>query len=219
YGDRVRVLEAGAHSIELCGGTHVSALGEIGLLNVVTEGSIGSNLRRIEAEAGATPIDRLRATRQTLSDASEILGVGSADVVDAVLRQQQELKTLRSELERLNTAAAVGRAGELAAAADEGIVVAQIEGVDRDGLRELAVAVRDEGVALVVLGAVIESGGAALVSAADPEGGFDAGAVLGDAAKMVSGGGRASRELTIIGGKDGSAVGEALDHVRANLAG
>jgi alanyl-tRNA synthetase len=218
YGDRVRVLEAGTNSIELCGGTHVSALGDIGLLTVISEGSIGSNLRRIEAAAGSAPIDRLRTTRQTLRDASEILGVGTADVVDAVQRQQQELKSLRSEIERLNTAAAVGRAGELAAGAEDGIVIAQIDGIDRDGLRELAVAIRDEGVALVVLGTVIESGGAALVSAADPGGRFDAGEALGDAGKMVTGGGRPNPELTIIGGKDGSAIGEALDHVRANVA-
>src|SRR5690606_39096636 len=66
YGETVRVLEAGEHSIELCGGTHVSALGDIGPLKIVSEGSIGSNVRRLEAVTGTGPIDRLRHEEELL---------------------------------------------------------------------------------------------------------------------------------------------------------
>ena len=74
YGDIVRVLEAGRHSTELCGGTHVKALGDIGPLKIVSEGSIGSNLRRIEAITGTGPIERLRQEEEQLDKAAELVG-------------------------------------------------------------------------------------------------------------------------------------------------
>src|SRR5439155_14025175 len=67
YGDVVRVLEAGRHSLELCGGTHVRALGDIGPIKVVKEESIGANLRRIEAVTGTGPIERLREDEAMLA--------------------------------------------------------------------------------------------------------------------------------------------------------
>ncbi len=75
YGDVVRVLEAGPHSIELCGGTHVAALGDIGPLKIVSESSIGSNIRRIEAVAGTEPVERLRATERLVADVANLVGV------------------------------------------------------------------------------------------------------------------------------------------------
>ncbi|MFV2039821.1 MAG: alanine--tRNA ligase, partial [Acidimicrobiales bacterium] len=75
YGDIVRVLEAGERSIELCGGTHVAALGDIGLVKISSEGSIGSNLRRIEAVTGMVTLDLLRARENLLGDAAELIGV------------------------------------------------------------------------------------------------------------------------------------------------
>ena len=75
YGDIVRVLEAGPHSIELCGGTHVHALGFIGPIKIVSEGSIGSNLRRIEAITGTATIERLRHDEDVLAEAASLLGV------------------------------------------------------------------------------------------------------------------------------------------------
>ena len=98
YGDVVRVLEAGPNSIELCGGTHVHALGDIGLLKIVSESSIGSNIRRVEAVTGASTVDLLRAEKATTSSIAETLGVPVDDVVNGVERRMTELAELRLSL-------------------------------------------------------------------------------------------------------------------------
>ena len=215
YGDRVRVLEAGPHSIELCGGTHVSALGDIGTMRIVSEGSIGSNIRRIEAVTGDAPIARLRDVEATLAEAAELVGVPVDDLLDGIGKRLAEAKALRKELAGTRAQAALGRAGDLAASADDGLVVARVEGVDRDGLRQLAMAVRDaDGVRAVVLGAVPEGGGVAIVAAVAPDSGLDAGALVADAARTVGGGGRPNADLTMIGGKAPENLDDALEQAR-----
>ena len=216
YGDTVRVLEAGPHSTELCGGTHVSALGDIGPIRIVAEGSIGSNIRRIEALTGTAPIDRLRAVETVLGRAAELVGVPVDDVLDGIEKRLAEARALRVELADLRTLAALGRADELAEAAEDGLVVALIDGIDRDGLRQLAMAVRDrDGVRAVVLGAAPEGGGAALVAAVATGSGLDAGALVAEAARTIGGGGRSNPEVTAVGGKAPERLAEALEQARA----
>ncbi|MGH9137855.1 MAG: alanine--tRNA ligase, partial [Acidimicrobiales bacterium] len=138
YGDIVRVLEAGEHSIELCGGTHVRALGDIGPVKVVGEGSIGANLRRIEAVTGTGPVERLREAESTLSEVADVFGVSAGEVVDGARKRVDEVKALRDELRALKRRLATSGAGDLAAQAVDGVVVARVDGIDRDGVRDLA---------------------------------------------------------------------------------
>ncbi|MGH9185251.1 MAG: alanine--tRNA ligase, partial [Acidimicrobiales bacterium] len=153
YGDVVRVLEAGRHSIELCGGTHVRALGDIGPVKIVKEESIGANLRRVEAVTGVGPIERLRQAEDTLDELAGLFNVPVGEVADGARKRLQEIRDLRDEVRALRRQAAAGRAGDLAAVAVDGVVVARVEGLDRDGLRDLAVAIREKpGVRAVVLG-------------------------------------------------------------------
>src|SRR5205823_7880290 len=86
YGEIVRVVEAGHHSVELCGGTHVGALGTVGPVKLLTEGSIGSNLRRVEALTGVGSLYRIRTEEQILTKIAGLLRVSPAEVVDAVER-------------------------------------------------------------------------------------------------------------------------------------
>jgi alanyl-tRNA synthetase len=216
YGDIVRVLEAGDNSVELCGGTHVRRLGDIGPLKVVSEGSIGSNLRRIEAVTGFGPIERLRQEEELVSRAADVLGTTPDELPLAAERLRGELKTLRDELKDLRRQAAESRAGDLASAAVDGVVVARVDSVDRDDLRDLAVAVRDTpGVRAVVLGGVPPGGGVALVAAVAKDGGLNAAALIADSARTVGGGGGKSPELAVAGGRDASRLDEALDQARA----
>ena len=214
YGDVVRVLEAGDNSIELCGGTHVGALGDIGTVKIVSEGSIGSNLRRIEAVTGTGALDLLRGAERSLAAAADALGVPVEDLLDGAQKRTAEIKELREEIKGLRQQAAAGQSGDLAATAVDGIVVARVD-MDRDGLRDLAIAVRDtEGIMGVVLGGAPESGGAALVAAVTPDSGLHASELLADAAKAVKGGGGKNAELAMAGGKDPSRLDEALDLAR-----
>ena len=216
YGDVVKVLEAGPHSTELCGGTHVRALGDIGAVKIVSESSIGSNIRRIEAVSGTGPIERLRADEQRIRAAADVLGVATDELVEAVQRRVAENRELRSRIRELERAAATGRAAELAESAVDGVVVARVDGLDREAVRDLAVAVRDRsGIRAVILGSAPEAGGVAIVAAVAPDAGLDASALIAEAARKVKGGGGKSPDLAVAGGKDPSALDEALALARA----
>jgi alanyl-tRNA synthetase len=214
YGDIVRVLEAGPHSTELCGGTHVRALGDIGPIKIVSESSIGSNLRRLEAISGFGPIERLRVEEAQIEQAAGALGVSTDELVDAVERQRAELKELREQLKAMKRQVASGRAAELADTAVDEVVVERVDDLDRDSLRDLAVAVRDRGVRAVVLGGAPDGGGAALVAAVRSDSGLNASELIAEAARTIKGGGGKSADLAMAGGKDPSRLDAALDQAR-----
>jgi len=216
YGETVRVLEAGPHSLEFCGGTHVSALGDIGMVKIISEGSIGSNIRRLEALTGTASLDRLRDSEQALASAAELIGVPVDDLLQGLGRRLDELGELRRSIGDLRRGAALGRADDLAADATDGLVVAEVPDIDRDSLRDLAVAVRDhDGVRAVVLGTVPAGGGVAMVAAVAADSALDAGTLLADAAKTIGGGGRPNPDLTVVGGKSPEHLAEALEQARA----
>jgi alanyl-tRNA synthetase len=219
YGERVRVLEAGSHSVELCGGTHVSALGDIGPMKIVSESSIGSNLRRIEAVTGTGPIERLRTEERLLTRSAELVGVNPEELVEGIEKRLAELKDLRDELRAVKRQAAVGQAGALAAEAVDGVVVVRRDGIPREELRELAIAVRSQaGIRGVVIGGAPEGGGASIVAAVAPESGLHASDLIAEAARLVKGGTGKNADLAVAGGKDPSQLDAALDLVRAAVA-
>ena len=220
YGDEVRVLEAGPHSLELCGGTHVGALGDIGAFKIVSEGSIGANIRRIEAVTGFGPIERLRSEEALLDEAAALLGVTPDGLVDAIERRVAEVKELRNELKEIRRREAVAAAAEVAAQASAGVVVARLDGHDADGLRQIALAVRDhKGVDAVVLIGTPDGGSVSLVAAVTPESGRHAGDLIADAAKAVKGGGGRNADLAIAGGKDVSGIDTAVALARTAAGG
>jgi alanyl-tRNA synthetase len=220
YGEIVRVLEAGRHSVELCGGTHVRRLGDIGPVKIVSEASIGSNLRRLEAVTGLGPIDRLRQEEDLIARAADVLGTIPDDLPLAAEKLRSELKAARDEITGLRREAAGSRAGELASSAVDGVVVARVDGTAREEVRELALAVRQQpGVRAVVIGGEPEGGGVALVAAVTKDSGLDAKSLIADAARAVGGGGGGKNpELAVAGGRDPSRLDEALELARAAAA-
>ncbi|MEP6659203.1 MAG: alanine--tRNA ligase [Acidimicrobiales bacterium] len=214
YGDIVRVLEAGQHSLELCGGTHVRATGDIGTIKIVSEGSIGSNLRRVEAITGTASVALLQRDERTLSDAAKLLGTTSDHVIDGIERKLDEVRALRDEMKVMRSKLANGQAAELAGAAVDGVVVARIDGLAPAELRELAVAVRQQsGIQAVVLGGTPGSG-VALVAAVVPGFPVKASELIRDAASLVKGGGGPAADIASAGGKDPEQIDAALELAR-----
>jgi alanyl-tRNA synthetase len=216
YGDIVRVLEAGP-SVELCGGTHVSATGDIGTLKVVSESSIGSNLRRIEAITGQASVALLQNDETKLGQIGQLVGT-TGDVVEGVQRKLDEIKTLQSEVKQMRAQLATGRASELAATAVDGVVVARVDGLDPGELRELTIAVRQQVVRRVALLGATPSGGVSLAAAVDPDEGIAAADLIKDAARAVGGGGGGKGDVATAGGKDPDGLDEAI-RIAAGAAG
>ena len=211
YGEVVRVLEAGRNSLELCGGTHVRALGDIGTIKVVSEGSIGSNLRRIEAVTGMASVELLQRDERSLAEAAGLLGATPGSVVDGVRRKLDEQRALHDEIKALRAKAATGRAAELAAGSENGLVIARVDDLAPGDLRDLAIAAREQpGIDTVVLGGRSDSGGASLVAAVSAGSGAQAADLIRDAAKAVKGGGGGKGDVAVAGGKDPEGVDEAL---------
>ena len=220
YGDVVRVLKAG-DSVELCGGTHVSATGDIGAIKIVGESSIGSNLRRIEATTGMNTVRAMQRNDSLLTDIASLVG-GTAEVaVETVGRKLDELKLAQDEVKHLRAKLAQGRASEIAESAVDGIVVMRVDDLAPTDLRDLCVAVRQKGVRVVVLGGVSPGGGVSLVCAVTKDVESQASELLRDSAKAVGGGGGGKGDVATAGGKNPDGLDDALviarDKVRAAL--
>jgi alanyl-tRNA synthetase len=216
YGERVRVVRAGLHSLEFCGGTHVDALGMIGPITVVSEGSIGSNTRRIEAVTGATSLALLGERRRTLDEAARLLKVEPTGVIDALQRVLDRQRQAEKELKRMRGARLEEEGARLAQLAPGGVVVHREDGLDPDQLRDLAQATRRHGARLVVV-AGSPDGSKVSVTVASGDDGVDAGVTAKELAQLVGGGGGGSAELAVAGGSDPSKIDALLAEARRRL--
>jgi alanyl-tRNA synthetase len=223
YGDRVRVVKIGDFSTELCGGTHTSATGEIGLLKLVGEGAVASGVRRVEAVTGTGSLGLFRRDADVAKVASQVVGEVSAEGLRARLTQQEEeMKRLRRELESLKMKSASAATAEAAASAVEvkGIkVLAQrVDALEKSQMRNLVDELRGKlGSGVVVLGAVSSDGRVSLIVGVskDLTGRVQAGKIVGALAAKVGGKGGGRPDLAEAGGSDAA----ALDGTLAGAAG
>ena len=219
YGERVRVVRAGPHSVELCGGTHVGALGMIGPITVVSEASIGSNTRRIEAVTGAASLERMVERERLLGEAAALLRTEPERVGEAIERLMDRQKVAERSLEQARSRELASEAGSLVGDAVDGAVVARRDGLVPDQLRDLAQSIRTQGgLRVVVLGGSPDGAKASLAVSAD-----GTTAHAGDLAKQIApllgGGGGGKPELAVAGGKDPSGIDRALDEARRLTSG
>jgi alanyl-tRNA synthetase len=210
YGDIVRVLRAGA-STELCGGTHVTATGDIGTIKITGESSIGSNLRRIEAVTGVNAVRYMQRNDAIVSEIAQVVGTRSEDAVAGVQKKLDDLKAAQDEIKSLRAKLAIGRASEIAETAENGLVVYRVDGMAANDVRDLALAIRqNSAVRIVVLGGITDTGGVSLVAALKSDVSANAGDIIKDAARAVGGGGGGKGDIATAGGKNPEALDDAL---------
>jgi len=223
YGDRVRVVSVGQPpvSTELCGGTHVRSTGQIGMLLIVTEGSVGTGLRRVEAVTGRAAEQLVRTRTQTLESIALQLGVTPAEVTDRLASTIAELDSARKRLgaleRQLSAASAVSLAAQAINITGVPVVAARVQELSVEALRSMGDALRDRLGDSVVVFATVENDRPiflVMVSQALTTRGLHAGEIAKRAAKVAGGGGGGKPTMAQAGGKDASKIDEALAEAR-----
>ena len=229
YGDVVRVVEIGGEfSRELCGGTHVGSSAEIGSLTLLTEGSVGSGNRRVEALVGLDSFNHLAAERTLVNQLTGLMKVqSSADLPEKINQTLSKLKAAEKELAQLRREKLQAEAGKLlenAQTIGSVRVLAHDAGeLDANGVRDLALDLRSRfGSEAAVVAVVGVANGRPVVLVATNEGareaGVKAGALVRVAAGVLGGGGGGKDDIAQGGGQDASKIGAALDAVRDAIA-
>ena len=229
YGDVVRVVEIGGEfSRELCGGTHVGSSAEIGSLTLLTEGSVGSGNRRVEALVGLDSFNHLAAERTLVNQLTGLMKVqSSADLPEKINQTLSKLKAAEKELAQLRREKLQAEAGKLlenAQTIGSVRVLAHDAGeLDANGVRDLALDLRSRfGSEAAVIAVVGVANGRPVVLVATNEGareaGVKAGALVRVAAGVLGGGGGGKDDVAQGGGQDASKIGAALDAVRDAIA-
>ncbi len=223
YGDLVRVLEAGEHSIELCGGTHVHALGFIGPIKIVSEGSIGANLRRVEAMTGTGALARIHDDNLQLRRVSELLKVKPTEVAERVEKLLSQVKALNDDLSAVRSQQMAVAARELVATSEGPVVVVRRDGLTSDEMRALTLAARDalgSGIVAVIgLGANGDKAALAVAITADVrEAGVSAAEIAAPAAKLLGGGTAKNPDFVQGGGPRIEGLDEAVRLVTEQAA-
>jgi alanyl-tRNA synthetase len=225
YGDIVRVVEMGEESRELCGGTHVKATGEIGLIKIISEGGIGAGLRRIEAVAGIEALNHWRNTESQLAEITQLLKAQPQETVRKVASLIAQVKELEKEVQQLNARLSNSQVDDLLNKVREvqgiKVLAARVQVPDMDTLRQTADMLRDKmNNGVIVLGAVFEDK-VNFVTVVNPSGlsGLHAGKIIKEVAAITGGGGGGRPDMAQAGGKDPAKLGQALDQVPAIING
>ncbi|WP_243350819.1 alanine--tRNA ligase [Stenotrophomonas acidaminiphila] len=219
YGENVRVLKMGDYSTELCGGTHVSRTGDIGLFKITAEGGVSSGVRRIEAVTGQGALDHVDAEEARLAEAASLLGGAATDVVEKIRQLGERQKRLERELEALKAKLASGATADLGASAVEiggvKVLAARLEGFDAKALREAMDRLKQQLGDAVILLAGTQDGKASLVAGVNGSamGRVKAGELLSHVAGQIGGKGGGRPDLAQGGGEDGPRLVAALDGV------
>ncbi|MGH8530130.1 MAG: alanine--tRNA ligase [Nevskiales bacterium] len=221
YGATVRVMRFGDFSTELCGGTHVNRVGDIGLFKITGESGVASGVRRLEAVSGEGALQYVAETEQRLRAVGELVKGGREDVADKVAQLLEKTRKLEKQLELSKSKAAARAGGDLAAQAETigqtKLLAARLDGQDIKSLRETLDQLKNKlGSAVIVLGAVNE-GKVSLIAGVthDRIGQVKAGELVGFVAGQVGGKGGGRADMAQAGGTQPENLDTALASVKA----
>jgi alanyl-tRNA synthetase len=222
YGDRVRVVSIPGFSLELCGGTHCRATGDIGVFVITGEGGVAAGVRRLEAVTGDYAVARAQADRGALQQVLQALNAPADKAVEVIEKLQAENKRLSKEVSQLRTNAALGTGDatttETVRIGEATVVRMQVQGVDRAGLRAMADQLKAQSAkrgekAVIVLASSDGEGKVSIVVSVDRELSkkAPAGELVKRLAPIVGGSGGGRPDFAEAGGKNPSKIGEALE--------
>ena len=219
YGEIVRVLRMGDFSTELCGGTHVSRTGDVGLFKFRAETGVASGIRRVEAVTGEGALDWVRQREHVLKDMGRILKGSEEDALERLEKLLSRQHELEKQLDQLQSQLAGSQSDDLASHVRQtngiNVIASRVEGVDQKALREMADTLRDKHhPAVVVLGATNGAKVSLLAAVSkDLVQQYHAGKIIKEIAPLVGGGGGGRPDFAQAGGKDPTRLDEALQKV------
>jgi alanyl-tRNA synthetase len=223
YGEEVRVVSVSDFSKELCGGTHVSRTGDIGVFKIVSESSISAGVRRIEAITGEAAVHQYQETTEAVRRIANMLRVSEPELVAQVERMLEERHSHERQIDVLKTKIAQSLARDLDSKAKDKngarYLVVQVDGLDRQQMRALADTLRNKWKSAAVVLTSVEDGGVSIVAAVtqDLTKKLQAGNLVRSLAQAVGGKGGGRPDMAEGGGKDPSALPQALAAVSAEI--
>jgi len=218
YGDEVRVVKAGDYSIELCGGTHVSATGDIGLIRIISESSVASGVRRIEAVTGTNLLELINKYYDMLTDVAASLKVGNINDVPAKVKAASaESKELQKKLESMEAQMASGQMDSLIANAkivNDIKVVTSVIKADTDTLKKMTEAFKAKYSNAIALFGANNAGKITFACACGKDAitkGAHAGNIVKQVAVIAGGNGGGRPDSAMAGGKDAAKLDDAVN--------
>jgi alanyl-tRNA synthetase len=215
YGDTVRVLGIGS-STELCGGTHVTRTGDIGLFKIVSEGGVAAGIRRVEAVTGENALTLVQTLAARVNEAASALKVQPDEIANRIAQVQDQVKSLEKELASLKTKMASGQGDELLSQAVDingiKVLAATLEGADVPTLRNVMDKMKDKLKTAAIVLASVADGKVTLIAGvtADSTSKVKAGELVNFVAQQVGGKGGGRPDMAQAGGTDPSGLPTAL---------
>ena len=220
YGTRVRMVQVGEFSLELCGGCHVNHTSDIGLFKILSEASAASGVRRIEAVTGAGAVSWVRQQTETLRTAASLLKATPSELPSAIERTLENLREERRRVERMRTQSAPGDRAQISQVGSVELAVEQVEGGDAKEATLVADRLAEGKPGRVVVVGAASEGKVTLVCKVGPDAqskGAHAGNLVRDMAKSAGGGGGGRPDFATAGGKNPAQLGAALAAARGLL--